>query len=239
MVCFAVCRKCGPLPFPVNPALPLRRQPAELAGVLATSDCPKCGSMGLELREFPDADGVEIDRKLRKAESDYGRTLDLLKKLTDSEDETSLLEEIDEASRSLRERMGIRYDFIPSTSAPGIEFELIDAEKLEDAEPEPGVYLPVIRAEGWAVLGQPDICTGVLLRRDQEDILVEFTVNLDARTYWFVTSMTRDFAWLRKAVVARKLGLAFRNGIQVTRLDEPSARELNLVLLGWQMGAHG
>jgi len=35
------------------------------------------------------------------------------------------------------------------------------------------------------------------------------------------------------------VGLAFVNGIHVMRLDDSSAREVNLVLLGWQMGARG
>jgi hypothetical protein len=239
LVCFVVCRNCGPLPFPVNPSLSLHHQPSELAGIVATSACSKCGSLGLELREFTDKDGALIESDLRREEPEYGRTQDLLRALCDADDEAEVLEEIDEASRSLRERMGIAYDFVPRVETPGIEKDLIDEERLETAEPEPGVYLPVIRVEGWTIKTQPDLRTDVYMMKDQGDTLVAFKVSLDVRIYWFFTSMARDLAWLKKVVVARKVGLAFMNGIHVMRLDDSSARELNLVLLGWQMGARG
>jgi len=233
-----VCRSCGPLPFPVNPTLPLRRQPAELAGTLATSACSKCGFMGLELKEFTEKDGALIDSYLRKKEPDYGRTQDLLRAMVDSADDETL-QQIDEASRGLRERMGIDYDFVPRIVTPGIERELIDEEKLETAEPEPGVYLPVIRAEGRTTTSQPDIRTDIYMMKGEGDTIVAFKVSLDVRVYWFFTSIARDLGWLLKVVIARKVGLAFSNGIHITRLDDSSARELNLVLLGWQMGARG
>jgi len=195
--------------------------------------------LSLELREFTDKDGAIIESDLRREEPEYGRTQDLLRALADADDEAEVLEEIDEASRGLRERMGIAYDFAPRGETPGIEKELIDEEKLETAEPEPGVYLPVIRVEGWAIKTQPDLRTDIYMMKDQGDILVAFKVSLDVRIYWFFTSMTRDLAWLKKVVVARKVGLAFVNGIHVMRLDDSSAREVNLVLLGWQMGARG
>ena len=195
--------------------------------------------LSLELREFTDEDGAIIESDLRREEPEYGRTQDLLRALADADDEAEVLEEIDEASRGLRERMGIAYDFAPRGETPGIEKELIDEEKLETAEPEPGVYLPVIRVEGWAIKTQPDLRTDIYMMKDQGDILVAFKVSLDVRIYWFFTSMTRDLAWLKKVVVARKVGLAFVNGIHVMRLDDSSAREVNLVLLGWQMGARG
>jgi hypothetical protein len=234
-----VCRNCGPRPFPVNPSLSLRRQPAELAGIIATSACNRCGALGLELREFADKDGALIESELSREEPDFGRTQDLLKALADADDEAEILEKIDEASRSLRERMGIAYDFVPRVETPGIEKEIIDEERLETAEPEPGVYLPVIRVEGWTIKTQPDLRTEIYMMKDQGDILVAFKVSLDVRVYWFFTSMDRDLAWLKKVVLARKVGLAFMNGIHVMRLDDSSARELNLVLLGWQMGARG
>jgi hypothetical protein len=223
----------------VDPSLSLRRQPAELAGIIATSACSKCGSSGLELREFTDKDGALIESSLRREEPEYGRTQDLLRTLADADNQADVLEEIDEASRGLRERMGIAFDFVPRLETPGIERELIDQESLETAEPEPGVYLPVIRVEGWTIKVQPDLKTEIYMMKDQGDTLVAFKVSLDIRIYWFFTSMTRDLAWLKKVVIARKVGLAFVNGIHVIRLEDSSARELNLVLLGWQMGARG
>ena len=239
LVCFVVCRNCGPLPFPLNPSLSLRRQPAELAGVIATSSCHNCGSLGLELREFTDKDGDLIESDLGRREPEYGRTQELLRALADAEDEAEVLEEIDKASCGLRERMGIAYDFVPRVETPGIEKELIDEGMLETAEPEPGVYLPVIRVEGWTIKTEPDLRTDIYMMKDQGDTMVAFKVSLDMRIYWFFTSMTRDLAWLKKVVVARKVGLAFMNGIHVMRLEDSSARELNLVVLGWQMGARG
>jgi len=238
MVCFVVCRSCGPLPFPVNPNLPLRRQPAELAGILAASVCPKCGFVGLELREFTEKDGAYVDSYLRKEDADYGRTEDLLRAMFDSADDETL-QQVDEASRGLRERMGIDYDFVPRVVSPGIGRELVDQEKLETAEPEPGVYLPVIRAEGRTTVSQPDIQTDIYMMKDEGDTIVAFKVSLDVRVYWFFTSIARDFGWLKKVVIAGKVGLAFNNGIRITWLDDSCARELNLVLLGWQMGARG
>jgi hypothetical protein len=194
--------------------------------------------MGLELREFTDKDGALIESKLRKEEPDYGKTQDLLRAFVDSADDETF-QRIEEASRGLRERMGIDYDFVPRVVTYDIERELIEEEKLETAEPEPGVYLPVLRAEGWITRSQPDIRTDIYMMKDQEDTIVAFKVSLDVRIYWFFTSITRDFAWLKKVVIARKIGLAFNNGIHITRLDDPSARSLNLVLLGWEMGARG